>query len=72
MEYFRKNVSKSHEVSRASIKHHRNILNAIESKNIKKLEDEIVGMGREWLGNIEKYADSQGIEPTSLLTPGFG
>lgn len=72
MEYFRNSVRKSHEVSRASIKRHRNILNAIESKNMKKLEDEIVGMGREWRENIEKYAGSQGIEPTSLLTPCFG
>ena len=72
MEYFRKRVRKSHEVSRASIQRHRNIVNAIESKNLKKLEDEIVGMGREWRENIEKYASSQGIEPTSLLTPCFG
>jgi len=71
MEYFRRSVRKSHEVSRASIKRHRNILNAIESKNIKKLEDEIVGMGQEWRENIEKYAASRGIEPTSLLTPCF-
>lgn len=71
MEYFRKSVRKSHEVSRASIKRHRNILNAIESKDMKKLEDEIIGMGQEWRENIEKYAGARGIEPTSLLTPCF-
>jgi len=69
MEYFRKSVRKSHEVSRASIKRHRNILNAIASKDIQKLEEVIVGMGREWRENIEKYSSSKGIEPTSLLSP---
>ena len=72
MEYFRKAVCKSHEVSRASIKRHRDIVNAIESKDEKMLENEIIGMGREWKENITKYADSQGIDPTSLLTSYFG
>ena len=72
MEYFRKAVCISHEVSRASIKRHRNIVNAIESKNENKLETEIIGMGKEWKNNIEKYARSRGIESTSLLTTYFG
>ena len=65
-------MRKSHEVSRASIKRHRNIVVAIDSKNVTNLEAEIVGMGREWQDSIEKYANSHGIEPASLLTPYFG
>ncbi len=71
MEYFRNAVRKSHEVSRASIKRHRDIVCAIESQDVKKLEAEIVGMGREWKENVEKYANSKGIKPNSLLARYF-
>ena len=67
MEYFKKAVRKSHEVSVSSIDRHRQIVAAIESKNPEKIEEAIIGMGKEWSENIEKYCAQEGIEPSSLL-----
>ena len=61
MEYFRKAVQKSHEVSASSIERHRKIITAIELNNPNKLEEAIIGMGIEWRENLEKYSIYQKV-----------